>query len=88
MDDLNGITTGSQFLSATGRLWTVRSVAPTGTRVMLVSVESDGQHGAMVDIAAVRRMVRVDREAAPTADAAAAADSESAATATADLVRT
>jgi hypothetical protein len=88
MDDLNGITTGSQFLSATGRLWTVRSVAPTGTRVMLVSVESDGQHGAMVDIAAVRRMVRVDREAAPTADAAAAADSAAAATATADLVRT
>lgn len=88
MDDLNGITTGSQFLSATGRLWTVRSVAPTGTRVMLVSVESDGQHGAMVDIAAVRRMVRVDREAAPTADEAAVADSESAATATADLART
>jgi hypothetical protein len=33
-------------------------------------------------------MVRVDREAAPTADEAAVADSESAATATADLART
>ena len=88
MDDLNGITTGSQFLSATGRLWTVRSVAPTGTRVMLVSVESDGQHGAMVDIAAVRRMVRVDREAAPTATQQPLPTPTAAATATADLVRT
>jgi len=86
MDDLNGITTGSQFLSATGRLWTVRSIAPTGTRVMLVSVESDGQHGAMVDIAAVRRMVRVERDAALTADSEADGRSDAAAAA-ADLVR-
>ena len=81
------ITTGSQFLSATGRLWTVRSITPTGTRVMLISDESDGQHGAMVDIAAVRRMVRVERSLRP-ADSEADGRSERRRGDVADLIRT
>ena len=60
MDEFPEISSGSQFLSPTGRIWTVRSVTPNGARVVLASPAPDGDHGAVMDTVAVRRMVRID----------------------------
>ena len=62
MDDSRGITSGTQFLSPSGRIWTVRSITPNGARVVLASDETDGEHGVVMDIVAVLRMVRIDPE--------------------------
>ena len=68
MGNVDGITTGAQLLSPTGRLWTVRGITPSGTRVTLTSEEPDGQHCAVMDAVAVRRMVRIgEPEPAPAA---------------------
>jgi len=61
MDDSRGITSGTQFLSPSGRIWTVRSITPDGARVVLAAEEPDGEHGAVMDIVAVLRMVRIDQ---------------------------
>ena len=63
MDDSHGITTGSRFLSSTGRIWTVRAVMPDNGRVALSSPQPDGEHGAVIDIVALLRMVRIDHPA-------------------------
>ncbi len=61
MDDIQGITSGTQFLSTTGRIWTVRSITPSATRVVLACEAPDGEHGAVMDMVAVLRMVRIDQ---------------------------
>ena len=66
MDDVDEITRGSQFLSPTGRIWTVRTITPNGNRVYLTSDEPDGEHGAVMDAVAVGRMVRIDRSDSTT----------------------
>ena len=71
MDEFPEISSGSQFLSPTGRIWTVRSITPNGARVVLASPGPDGDHGAVMDAAAVGRMVRIDaHEPAAAADVA------------------
>ena len=69
MDDVHGITSGAQFLSPSGRMWTVRAITPKGTRVLLTAQEPDGEHSAVMDVLAVLRMVRIDHsEPVATAD--------------------
>jgi hypothetical protein len=71
MDEMSGITVGSQYLSQSGRIWTVRSITPKGARFVLACEGPDGECGAVMDAVAVRRMVRIDRsEPRATADAA------------------
>ena len=69
MDDVHGITSGSQYLSPTGRIWTVRGTTPSGTRLELTSQGPDGEHLAVMDAVAVLRMVRIDQSTPlPAAD--------------------
>jgi hypothetical protein len=67
MDDFDDITTGARFLSPAGRIWTVQAMTAARTRVVLTSDEADGVHGAVMDVVAVLRMVRIDRPDAVTA---------------------
>ena len=62
------ITIGTQVLSPTGRIWTIRSITPSGSRVVLTSDQTDGQHAAILDRVAVLRMVRIDQRLAAGED--------------------
>ena len=48
---------GVRCRGVSGRVWTVRSVLANGSRVFVVSPGPDGECGAVIDIAALRRMV-------------------------------
>lgn len=54
---------GTRLLSASGRIWTVRSITPRGSRVVITCDLPDGDHGAVVDFTAISKMVAL--EAAP-----------------------
>jgi len=82
MDDMSGINVGSQFLSQSGRIWTVRSITPRGARFVLATEGPDGECGAVMDTVAVRRMVLIDHCEPP-----AAADARHIATPLPDLAR-
>jgi hypothetical protein len=74
MDGIRSIISGTKYMSPTGRIWTVRSITPSDSRVVLVSQEADGEHCAVVDVEAIGRMIRIDpREPAVTVDDAPAA---------------
>ena len=62
------ITIGTRVLSPTGRIWTIRSITPSGSRVVLTSDQTDGQHAAILDRVAVLRMVRIDQRLAEGED--------------------
>jgi hypothetical protein len=75
MDGIAEISIGSQFLSPTGRTWTVRSITPNGSRFVLTSAGPEGESGAVMDLVAVMRMVRIDdRASVPVVDASDAAE--------------
>jgi hypothetical protein len=59
--ETDAITIGTQVLSPTGRIWTIRSITPSGSRVVLASDQTDGEHAAIMDRVAVLRMVRIDQ---------------------------
>ena len=50
---------GVRCRGVSGRVWTVRSVLANGSRVLVVSPGPDGECGAVIDIAALGRMVPV-----------------------------
>ena len=62
--DNDEITIGTQVLSPSGRIWTIRSITPSGSRIVLTADETDGQHAAVMDRVAVLRMVRIDQRLA------------------------
>ena len=62
--ETDAITIGAQVLSPTGRVWTIRSITPSGSRVVLTSDQTDGEHAAVMDRVAVLRMVRIDQRLA------------------------
>ncbi len=62
--EMDAITIGAQVLSPTGKVWTIRSMTPSGSRVVLTSDEPDGEHAAIVDCVAVLRMERIDQREA------------------------
>ena len=51
---------GRTYLAPSGRIWNVRSITPRGNRVVLVSDSPKGEHGAVVDITAVSKMITLD----------------------------
>jgi hypothetical protein len=51
---------GASFLGPSGRIWTVKALTARGERVVLTSDSPDGEHGAVVDITAVSRMIPLD----------------------------
>jgi hypothetical protein len=65
-------TVGERYLAPSGRIWTVRSLTPRGERVVLVSSSPEGDHGAVMDIAAVLRMIPLDVTEAPSVETAPA----------------
>ena len=62
--ETDAITIGTRVLSPTGQIWTIRSITPSGSRVVLTSDQTDGEHGAVMDRVAVLRMVRIDERLA------------------------
>ena len=72
----DAITIGTQVLSPTGQVWTIRSITPSGTRVVLTSDQTDGQHAAVMDRVAVLRMVRIDQHLAAGNDVEQSAPAE------------
>ena len=66
--ETDAITIGAQVLSPTGRIWTIRSITPSGSRVVLTSDQTDGEHAAIMDRVAVLRMVRIDQHLATGKD--------------------
>ena len=56
---------GGRYLAPSGRIWIVRSITARGSRVVMASDSPEGEHGAVVDVTAVSRMIALD--AAPSA---------------------
>jgi hypothetical protein len=75
MDD-DAITIGAQVLSPTGRTWTIRSITPSGSRVVLPAARPDGHPAAIMDRVAVLRMARVDQRLAVGTDLGLGASAE------------
>ena len=59
--ETDAFTMGTQVLSPTGRIWTIRSVTHSGSRVAPTLDQTDGEHAAIMDRIAVLRMVRIDQ---------------------------
>ena len=51
---------GGRYLAPSGRIWTVRSITSRGSRVVMASDSPEGEHGAVVDVTAVSRMIALD----------------------------
>jgi hypothetical protein len=51
---------GASLLGPSGRIWTVRAITSRGDRVVLTSPSPHGEHGAVVDLTAVSRMIPLD----------------------------
>ena len=66
--ETDAITIGTQVLSPTGQIWTIRSVTPSGSRVVLTSDRTDGEHAAIMDRVAVLRIARIDQRLAAGKD--------------------
>ena len=66
--ETDAITIGTQVLSPTGRICTIRSITPSGSRVVLTSDQTDGAHAAAMERVAVVRIVRIDQRLAAGKD--------------------
>jgi hypothetical protein len=55
---------GDRYLSPSGRIWTVARTTRRGDRIALRTDGADGCHGAVVDLAALARMIPLDRSPA------------------------
>jgi DNA-binding CsgD family transcriptional regulator len=85
MDPTLEVSPGTRLIAPSGRIWTIRSVTPTPTRIVIVSRSDEGDRGMVVDGTALLRMVSVagieHREARPAPIAAREAAPMSEATA-------
>jgi hypothetical protein len=51
---------GGRYLSSSGRIWTVRSITSRGSRVGMTSDSPVGEHGTVLDVTALSRMIALD----------------------------
>jgi len=51
---------GARYLAPSGHIWTVQSITPRGSRVVITYDAPDGKHGAVVDFTAISKMIALD----------------------------